>query len=320
MKATMPSLPMSAASRELVRSHMCSPPNIAIIFRSIGNQRFMRGKASIFAVRPWPIGSARQVRCSNRSLRNYARTSSPAAACMATIRRFRCWSLARARQRPGDCGPTLAMVALGATRRRPPSPTLQSGSQGRASEGPSRRLLGPRNAPDRRGNACPDRRTLRHRECNPRSTAGQAQDHPPEGGGRAAAILSLIETAKRNGLDPKRTFATSSLASPIIRSTESVSYCRGTWPSRKQTLTGSLPSDGLSKTGPHRGDCARAAVRNELMKRRLRIEVLQPRMHLEPHRLAFVDEMSVNTKKTRFTAAAGAARGCGRCAFGRWGT
>lgn len=40
----------------------------------------------------------------------------------------------------------------------------------------------PRNAPDRRGNACPYRRTLRHRECHPRSAAGQAQDHPPAPG------------------------------------------------------------------------------------------------------------------------------------------
>ena len=47
------------------------------------------------------------------------------------------------------------------------------------------------------------------------------------GGERAAAIYSLIETCKLNGLDPKPISAPSSPASQIIPSTASQNSCRG---------------------------------------------------------------------------------------------
>lgn len=106
---------------EKLKAQLAVLKRVAIIFLSIGNRRFMHGKASISPVRPWPIGSARRVRCSSRSSPNCARTCSPAAVCMATT--HRCWSLARARRRRGDCGATFATVALGETRRHPASPT-----------------------------------------------------------------------------------------------------------------------------------------------------------------------------------------------------
>ncbi len=47
------------------------------------------------------------------------------------------------------------------------------------------------------------------------------------GGERAAAIYSLLGTAKLNGVDPEGYCARYSRASPITRSTESRSCCRG---------------------------------------------------------------------------------------------
>lgn len=63
---------------------------------------------------------------------------------------------------------------------------------------------------------------------------------------------------------------------------------------------------------------ARAAVRTE---RRVWIELRQPRMRLEPHRLVFVDETAVNTKMVRLRGRS--LRGTRLIAdapFGHWGT
>lgn len=63
---------------------------------------------------------------------------------------------------------------------------------------------------------------------------------------------------------------------------------------------------------------ARAAIRAE---RRIWIEKRQPRMRLEPHRLVFVDETSVNTKMVRLRGRS--LRGTRLPAdapFGHWGT
>lgn len=63
---------------------------------------------------------------------------------------------------------------------------------------------------------------------------------------------------------------------------------------------------------------ARAAIRVE---RRIWIDLRQPRMRLEPHRLVFVDETSVNTKMVRLRGRS--RRGTRLIAdapFGHWGT
>jgi transposase len=65
-------------------------------------------------------------------------------------------------------------------------------------------------------------------------------------------------------------------------------------------------------------ECARADVRAE---RRLWIDRRQPRMRLEPHRLVFIDETSVNTKMVRLRGRSP----CGKrlpadAPFGHWGT
>lgn len=63
---------------------------------------------------------------------------------------------------------------------------------------------------------------------------------------------------------------------------------------------------------------ARAAIRAE---RRVWIELRQPRMRLEPHRLVFVDETAVNTKMVRLRGRS--PRGTRLIAdapFGHWGT
>ena len=59
------------------------------------------------------------------------------------------------------------------------------------------------------------------------------------GGERAAAIYTLIGTAKLNGLDPRgATCATCSSASPSTRSTASTSCCPGTSPSNSPNQSG----------------------------------------------------------------------------------
>jgi len=52
------------------------------------------------------------------------------------------------------------------------------------------------------------------------------------GGERAAAMYSLLETAKLKGLNPRPSYATSWSVSPITPSTGSTSYFRGTSPRR----------------------------------------------------------------------------------------
>jgi hypothetical protein len=54
-------------------------------------------------------------------------------------------------------------------------------------------------------------------------------------------------------------------------------------------------------------ECARATV---LLSRDVWITKRQPRMRLEPHRLVFIDETSVNTKMVRLRAAVSAATDC----------
>ena len=65
-------------------------------------------------------------------------------------------------------------------------------------------------------------------------------------------------------------------------------------------------------------ECARAAIR---AKRRVWIERRQPRMRLQPHRLVFVDETSINTKMVRLRGRS--PRGTrlrAEAPFGHWGT
>lgn len=57
------------------------------------------------------------------------------------------------------------------------------------------------------------------------------------GGDRAAAIYSLLASAKLNGLDPEIYLHTSSNASPNIPSTGSTSCCHGTYRSPTNTIT-----------------------------------------------------------------------------------
>lgn len=65
-------------------------------------------------------------------------------------------------------------------------------------------------------------------------------------------------------------------------------------------------------------ECARAAVRAE---RRVWITLRQPRMRLEPHRLVFVDETSVNTKMVRLRGRSRrGTRLVANAPFGHWGT
>jgi transposase len=65
-------------------------------------------------------------------------------------------------------------------------------------------------------------------------------------------------------------------------------------------------------------ECARAAIRAE---RRVWIQHRQPRMRLQPHRLIFVDETSINTKMVRLRGRS--LRGTrlrAEAPFGHWGT
>lgn len=65
-------------------------------------------------------------------------------------------------------------------------------------------------------------------------------------------------------------------------------------------------------------ECARAAIRAE---RRVWIDLRQPRMRLEPHRLVFVDETSVNTKMVRLRGRSlRGSRLRADAPFGHWGT
>jgi transposase len=65
-------------------------------------------------------------------------------------------------------------------------------------------------------------------------------------------------------------------------------------------------------------ECARATIREA---RRLWIDRRQPRMRLEPHRLVFVDETSVNTKMVRLRGRSlRGERLRADAPFGHWGT
>lgn len=65
-------------------------------------------------------------------------------------------------------------------------------------------------------------------------------------------------------------------------------------------------------------ECARATIRAE---RRVWIDLRQPRMRLEPHRLVFVDETSVNTKMVRLRGRSlRGSRLRADAPFGHWGT
>ena len=71
------------------------------------------------------------------------------------------------------------------------------------------------------------------------------------GGERAAAIYSLIGTAKLNGLDPEAYLRTCYPGSPIIRSTASTNYCRGTLRRNSTRLPLAPPNKPCSlSTGP----------------------------------------------------------------------
>lgn len=65
-------------------------------------------------------------------------------------------------------------------------------------------------------------------------------------------------------------------------------------------------------------ECARADIRDE---RRGWIDKRQPRMRLQPHRLVFIDETSVNTKMTRLRGRSRKGQRLrARAPFGHWGT
>ena len=64
----------------------------------------------------WVGGSSRLLQPLVEALRRYV---TAATSCMPTTRRCRCWLRARARPRPGDCGPTFAMIVPRATMPPP---------------------------------------------------------------------------------------------------------------------------------------------------------------------------------------------------------
>lgn len=65
-------------------------------------------------------------------------------------------------------------------------------------------------------------------------------------------------------------------------------------------------------------ECARADIREA---RRVWVDKRQPRMRLQPHRLVFIDETSVNTKMTRLRGRSRKGQRLrAKAPFGHWGT
>lgn len=95
IKATMPSLPIELGKPG---GRSC---------RTCAHRQILRSSFTLSAIRDLcaeGVDLSRSVGKASALLgpsRNYVRTSSPAAGRIATTRRFRCWSLARARRRPG---------------------------------------------------------------------------------------------------------------------------------------------------------------------------------------------------------------------------
>ena len=94
------------------------------------------------------------------------------------------------------------------------------------------------------------------------------------GGERAAAVYSLVGTAKLNGIDPERTCASSWSASLTTRSTASTSCCPGRSP-RRSNPSFSSPPDSSRR----RQDGARRTLTHYVAHRETRhLELLQGRV------------------------------------------